>query len=231
MMKRSNSLDFKPTIEPLEGVKQMVFDFDGTIADTLDTVVAIINNLAPEFGYRAASPTDVAKYRDLNSKELMEVSQIPLWQIPFLLRRVKKELNQQISVLQPIPGIRDVLEELKAQGLSLGILTSNSQDNVSDFLQKNQMGSLFDFVYSGTHLFGKDKVLRKILQQQALAPEQLMYVGDETRDVDAAKKVGVKAIAVSWGFNSSAALVARNPDVAIDYPRQLMEVVGMQVAS
>ncbi|MDY6937001.1 MAG: HAD-IA family hydrolase [Cyanobacteriota bacterium] len=235
-MKRSSAVNFKSTLnkstlKPFIGVERMMFDFDGTIANTLDSAIAIINELAPEFGYRRASSADVEKYRNLSSRELVRVAEIPLWQIPFLLRRVKKELNYKISTLSPIPGIIEVLQELKTQGVSLGILTSNSQENVYQFLRNNQMETLFDSIYSGTHLFGKDKVLKKILARETLKPQQLMYVGDETRDVDAAKKVGVKATAVSWGFNSATALVARDPDFTIDYPDQLIEVLGMQVAS
>lgn len=205
---------------------RIVFDFDGTISDSFELVVNIVNHYADEFGYPAASKDDITKLRNLSSREVLQVSEIPFWKMPFLIGKVKKEMNHQMIRLNPIPGMKDVLEELKIRGCKLGILTSNSEENVRDFLKRNQMNDLFEFIYSGTTLFGKDKVLKKILRQENIGLDRLIYVGDETRDVEAAKKMGIKAIAVSWGFNSSPALAAHNPDFLIHQPRELLQVFG-----
>jgi phosphoglycolate phosphatase len=206
-------------------VKTMFFDFDGTIADTLEQFVNIVNRLAIEFGYRVTSPEEVDRLRQLSSQDILKVSAIPLWQIPFLIRRLKKELNREIQFLTPIPGMKTTLQQLKARGIKLGILTSNSQENVAKFLQQNGMEDLFERVYTGSSILGKDKVLRKILRQENLQPQELVYVGDETRDIDAAGKSGVRAIAVGWGFNSPRALAAHRPDFLVREPRELMEVL------
>ena len=76
-------------------------------------------------------------------------------------------------------------------------------------------------------MFSKHKVLRKFLQKNFLTPEEVIYVGDETRDIEAAKKIKMKAIAVSWGFNSKEALAAQNPEFLIHKPNELIDVIGM----
>lgn len=206
-------------------IKTIFFDFDGTIADTLTEFVKIVNRLAIEFGYRVASPEDIQQLRQLSSKEILRVAAVPIWQIPFLIRRLKKELNREIEGVTPIPGMKATLQHLKSRGVKLGILTSNSQENVSKFLRERGMEDLFDRIYAGTSLFGKDKILRKILRQENLAPDEFMYVGDETRDVDAARKSGVRAIAVGWGFNTPDALAHRQPDFLLHEPRELIEIL------
>lgn len=206
-------------------VRAIFFDFDGTIADTLDEFVNIVNRLAVEFGYPVATPETVERLRNLSSKEILKVSPVPIWQIPFLIRRLKKELGREIQFLTPICGIKTTLQQLKSRGIQVGILTSNSKENVARFLQENGMENLFDQIYAGSSILGKDKILRKILRQENLQPEELVYVGDETRDVDAARKSGVYAIAVGWGFNSPRALATHHPDFLVREPRELIEVI------
>ncbi len=61
------------------------------------------------------------------------------------------------------------------------------------------MGNLFDFVGSGLTLFGKGRIIQRILKQQNLDPAIVFYVGDETRDIETARKIGIRVIAVGWG--------------------------------
>lgn len=206
-------------------IKVIVFDFDGTIAGTQDAIVRIINRLSEEFGYKPASQEELAQIRNLSSREIVKQSGISIFKIPFLLRRVKLELGKEITGLEPVQGIEQALFELRNQGNRLGIVTSNVKENVIAFLENNNLQELFDFIYSGTTLFGKQKVIMQLLKQNHLVPEAVVYIGDETRDIDAAKKSQVKVIAVSWGFNSQSALAKHQPDFLIDDPKKLVEVV------
>jgi len=207
-------------------VKVIIFDFDGTLADTFDAVVRISNRLANEFGYKPAAPADVAKIRSLSSREIIKQSGVSLFKIPFLLKRLKADLHYEIPQLSPVVGIQEALIKLNHKGNRLGILTSNSEENVRLFLNKHEMAGLFSFIDSETKLFSKHKVLRKFLQKNFLTSEEVIYVGDETRDIEAARKINMKAIAVSWGFNSKEALAAQNPEFLIHKPNELIDVIG-----
>ena len=206
--------------------KVIMFDFDGTIADTVDALVSITNRLAVEFGYKQTTQEELAQIQNLNSKEIIKQSGISIFKLPFLLRKVKAELNKEIQRVRPISGIKEALIELKNQGNRLGILTSNSSANVVTFLETNGLEDLFDFIYSGKTLFGKSKVINNLLKQENIDPKTAIYVGDETRDIEAARKSHIKAIAVSWGFNSAEVLAKQNPDFLIHQPNQLIEVIG-----
>ena len=117
--------------------------------------------------------------------------------------------------------MKDTLTALKAQGYRLGIVTSNTRSTVDSFLNTQQLDSLFDFVHAGRGLLGKARILRRLVKQYRLQPAEVLYIGDETRDVEAAQQVAIATIAVSWGFNSRVVLEQQNPDVIIDDPREL----------
>lgn len=207
-------------------VKVIIFDFDGTLADTLDAVVSITNRLAGEYGYKPTTPDELAQIRNLSSSEIIKQSGISIFKIPFLLRRVTEYLRNDIQKLNPIIGIKDALTQLKKEGITLGILTSNSEENVKIFLENHGMQNLFSFIYSETRLFSKHRIIRKFMKKNNLNPEEVIYVGDETRDIEASKRIHIKVIAVSWGFNSREALAKQNPDFLVYKPSELLEVMG-----
>jgi phosphoglycolate phosphatase-like HAD superfamily hydrolase len=207
-------------------VKLIIFDFDGTIADTFEPLITIIQRLSQEFGYKSVSPEDIDLFRSLTTREIIYQAGVSIWKLPFILRRIKKELNKDIKLVRPVQGMKEALLDLKGQGNELGIITSNSQENVELFLENNQLDTIFSFICSGTTIFGKNKVINRVLTQKNINLSDVIYVGDETRDIEAAKKSNIQVIAVSWGFNSKEILSNQNPDYLIEYPQQLIEVVN-----
>ncbi|MBD2692767.1 HAD-IA family hydrolase [Anabaena catenula] len=205
--------------------KVIIFDFDGTIADTVDALVTLANRLALEFGYVQITPNELALLRNLTSREIIKYSGISLFRIPFLVKKVKSELKDKIKDFQPIPGMKEVLIELKNQDFRLGIITSNSQENVTEFLNCHDLGYLFEFIHSGVTIFGKTTIINNVLRQRQIKPQSVIYVGDETRDIEASKKANIKVIAVTWGFNSAEALLKQKPDFLIDHPSELLEII------
>ncbi|MBW4669363.1 MAG: HAD-IA family hydrolase [Cyanomargarita calcarea GSE-NOS-MK-12-04C] len=205
--------------------KAVIFDFDGTIADTVDALVSIANRLALEFGYIQITPEELTLLRNLNSREIIKYSGISIFKIPFLVKKVKSELKSKIQELKPIEGMKEALTILKNDGHRLGIITSNSQENVTAFLKANDLDNLFEFIQSGVTIFGKTTIINNVLRQKHLKPQEVIYVGDETRDVEASKKANIKVVAVSWGFNSQEILSKENPNFLINHPRELLEVI------
>jgi phosphoglycolate phosphatase len=205
--------------------KVIIFDFDGTIADTVDALVTIANRLALEFGYVPINSQELVLLRNLTAREIIKYSGVSLFKIPFMVKKVKGELKHKIPELTPIEGINAALIELHNQGYHLGIITSNSQENVNQFLKFHNLDYLFDFIYSGVTIFGKTTIINNVLRQKHFQPESVIYVGDETRDIESAKKANIKVIAVSWGFNSPEALSKQNPDFLIHHPHELLAVM------
>ena len=205
--------------------KVIIFDFDGTLADTIDILLSITNRLSAEFGFKSATKEELAQLSNLNSWQILQYSGISIFKFPLLIRRLKAELHSEVPHIQLFPGIKEVLLELKKRGFQLGIITSNSRENVLGALEKNGLQDTFTFIYSGS-TFGKHKVINKWLKIENINPEEVAYVGDEIRDIDAAKKTGIKVIAVGWGFNSQEALAAQNPNFLIERPQELIEIMN-----
>ena len=205
--------------------KVIIFDFDGTIADTVEALVSIANSLAVEFNFAPITPEEFLLLKNLTSREIFKYSGIPLFKIPFLLKKVKRELKNKIPELKPIEGIPEALLELKENGSRLGIITSNSKGNVKEFLKINNLDNFFEFVHTGVTIFGKTTIINNVLKQKQIKTQEVIYVGDETRDIEASKKAQIKICSVTWGFNSEEALAKEHPDFLIHHPRELVEIV------
>jgi phosphoglycolate phosphatase len=202
----------------------MIFDFDGTIADTFHAVIATLNQLADEFGYRKAAPDELAILTSLGLRELADRVGLAWHRLPALAVRVRQEMARNMPSISPCEGVPSALRELRARGVRTGILTSNKRDNVDSFLAHHPE-LVFDFVNAGSGLFSKERRLRRLLAAQRLTLAQTCYVGDEVRDVEAARGLGMRAVAVTWGFSSPELLAASQPDHLIASPAELLSLV------
>ncbi|MGA0845336.1 MAG: HAD hydrolase-like protein [Luteolibacter sp.] len=205
--------------------RTLVFDFDGTIADTLGETFRIYNQLATDLGLRAVEPDEIEKLRHLNLKQLVSHLQIPKRRVPALISRGTGMMRGNIASLQPIHGMPEVIIEMRRHAENFGILTSNAPANVDLFLRQHNLRPLFDFISSTSKLTGKAKHLRAIRKTFSLRHEEMLYVGDELRDIKASKKAGVPVAAVTWGFNSRESLAAEKPDYLIDHPQDFLRLL------
>lgn len=204
--------------------KVVIFDFDGTIANTLDSIIDIMNNLSDEFGFRKIKKEDIPYLRGKKPKEILKHLGISLFKLPFVIRKARREINSHIALLSPSVELLPVLRLLKENNCRIGIVTTNIEENVRKFLHANNLDQ-FDFFYTAKKVFGKDRTISKILKDMDLEKSYVYFVGDEVRDIEAGKKAGIKTIAVSWGYNTKDALAKEHPDYLIDSPMELENIV------
>lgn len=203
----------------------VVFDFDGTLADTVEAARRIFNRLAPDFGARPVELEEVSALRHLKLRGLLKNLGVKQRHVPILLQRGKTLLREEIPSLRPCPGVFEQLETLRSASRRFGILTSNSVENVDLFLKRHGVREQFDFISSCRKLQGKAKYLKAIARTHSLDPRDMLYIGDEVRDVKASRKAGVPVVAVSWGFNSVQALRESKPDWIVDDAEALASLV------
>ena len=206
--------------------RTLVFDFDGTIADTLGETRKIFNELAPDYGIRQVDEHEVEKLRHLSLKQLLDHLEIPKRRVPSLIARGTSILRGSITRLDLIQGMSEVLTELRVHVESFGILTSNTPENVDLFLRGHGLREIFDFISSTSKLTGKSKHLKAIRKTFSLRAEEMLYVGDELRDVKASQKAGIPIAAVTWGFNSRESLAAEKPDFVFNHPKDFMSLLN-----
>lgn len=205
----------------------LVFDFDGTIADTLSEALRLFNRLAPVYGYKQLPPEDLPKARNMTTKQFIRAYEIPRMKIPSLIREGRRIFGKRISEIKPIEGMPEVLRALRPEVRTLGILTSNAKINVEAFLSKEEL-AFFDFVSTVPKLGGKAKNLKAIMKTFTLEPTEVAYAGDETRDLKAARKAGVRCVGVTWGFNQREVLAQMGPDILVDEPAQLLRLIDAE---
>jgi phosphoglycolate phosphatase-like HAD superfamily hydrolase len=203
----------------------LVFDFDGTIADTLGETRRIFNQIAPDYGIRQVEEHEMTHLRHLSLKQLLAHLDIPKRRVPAFISRGTGMLRGSIERLNMIEGMPEVILELRRHVGRLGILTSNASANVELFLSVHGLRAPFDFISSTSKLTGKAKHLRAIRKTFSLRHEEMLYIGDELRDVKASKKAGIPVAAVTWGFNSRESLVAESPEYLFDRPADFLRLL------
>ncbi|OGK18844.1 hypothetical protein A2866_03190 [Candidatus Roizmanbacteria bacterium RIFCSPHIGHO2_01_FULL_39_8] len=206
-------------------MKTIIFDFDGTIADTWKVVIKILKEKEEEWGLPAITKETFADFRGKPFLELIKKYNIVLLKLPFVVSKTQKELKSRMVQVSLFKGVKEVIMNLKKREYHLGILTTNSKENVLFFLKRHGL-DVFDFIQSEPSLLGKDKALRKILDKNSLEPTEVLYIGDEIRDIDACKENNVKIISVTWGFNTKDILKTNNPDFLVDHPSEILKIIG-----
>ncbi len=209
-------------VEPLGCPKLLIFDFDGTIADTFAAGLEILNVLSEEFGYRRLEGADVEKARDMRTRQLMKFLGIPMAKMSRLARRGSEELSSRMQDVEPLAGMPEALRELKSMGFSLGIITSNTGPNVATFLRKYDL-EIFDFMRTSSKLLGKAHEIRSVMKERKITAGDVLFIGDEMRDIEASQKVGVRIAAVTWGYNSPRSLEAMKPDFLFERAEDLVD--------
>lgn len=181
-------------------IKTIIFDFDGTMIDTLDILVDAYNALAPRFRCRLVSRAEQAMLRGRRPQEFFHEYHISLWKLPLLVRDIRKSLKKLLWDTEIGEPTRTLLHSLQQKGYRLGILSSNTEEAIRHILAKHDLEQFFDFVVTGNNLFGKDRAMKKLLRRKGLRADEVVYVGDETRDVEAMHRLGVPIVAVGWGY-------------------------------
>lgn len=204
--------------------KILIFDFDGTIADSRELLFKTFNQLSKKYGFAEIKKEEIEIHRNKTIKELFHSLKISWIKLPLLLIEYRKNYSKSISNIKFIVNMDEILQKLHKKNYLLGIVSSNSKENVSTFLRKNKL-DVFNFIHSGKSLFGKDRILVNLINKHKFIKEQVIYIGDEVRDIEAAKKSGIKVIAVTWGFQSKIILQKYNPDYIVDSPEDLYALI------
>ena len=203
----------------------IIFDFDGVIGDTLPHTIDIAYLLYEEFRHEKPQKELIKKLVGKGAKTVIKELNVPLTKIPYFEKKFRQEIALKIDKVEIFRDIKEVLEQIKKDGYTLGILSSNSQENLHHIFQKNQI-DFFDFIYSGSSFFGKGKVLAKLLKKLRLNPEQTIYIGDEGRDIQASRGNRVKIIAVGWGYDNEKVLKKQKPDYFAKKPKDILKIIS-----
>ncbi len=204
-------------------VKWIIFDFDGTLVDSKELSIQIMNELAEKYQYSQLNREQIEKLRKYSIPERCRIINFPLYKIPFAFIDFLFLYQAGRDQIALFPEMKELLEKLANTNFKLAIISSNNEENIKNSLQKNQIDTIHDILVAS--IFGKDKTIKKFLQKHKLKPSEVLYVGDELRDILACKRANIKIAWVSWGFDSIEITHVEKPDFYAHQPNDIFSIV------
>ena len=207
-------------------ITTLLFDFDGTVFDTVEGITKSIQYALRKHG------------RDAELEELRCFAGPPLVDKFIEVYEVSKEEAEQlvtdfreryvpIGVYEssPFPGIRELLEAVRATGKKTAIATSKPQALAELLLQRAGLRDLFDVVVGsggGVNNDAKWQIVTRAMELCESKPEDCVLVGDTKYDVEGAKKCGIPCIGVRWGYAAEGELETAGAAAIVETPGELI---------
>jgi len=204
--------------------KTVIFDFDGTIADSFGLVPEGLKLFAPKFGITIPKDLNIDDLKELSMRDMMKKYRISIFKILHYWPEITSYMHDRMKAVKPFAGIKLALEKISRSEFRMFVITSNSQKNVQEFLKMNHI-EVFEGIYSKRNLFGKAAAIDALIRKKKFDKKLTFYVGDETRDIEAAGKCGIKIIAVTWGYNNEELLIKSNPDFIAKQPEDIVNIL------
>ena len=204
-------------------MKNVIFDFDGTIVESLNFVIDMYLGWYPNNEH--IKNIDVEKLREMPLTKVIEELRIRPWKVPALIVKGRHEMNKNIYQLKMVPGVENLIKSLDNNGVNLYIASSNSVKNINKYMKHKEMRSLFKKIYGSVGILGKAKALNKIIDKNKLNRNDTYYIGDETRDIKASRKAGIHSIGVTWGYNGKQIMQNENPEFLASKPSDILRII------
>ncbi|WP_420243692.1 HAD hydrolase-like protein [Roseiterribacter gracilis] len=186
-----------------------LFDFDGTLADSMPWFLSVFDDIADEFSFRRVTAAEREELRGLGSREIVRRLGVSMWKMPRIARRMRARKLAQAHAIPLFADTARLLGTLTARGVRIAVVSSDSEASMRCTL--GPLADRIEFFEGGVGMFGKAARLRKALRRARVAPHEATYVGDEARDADAAQKAGLRFVAVGWGYATPAAFAPSIP--------------------
>ena len=189
----------------------LVFDFDGTLADSLSVMLDIYNKeIAPKWDLKPITSEDWHMLRQTSITKGMRYIGVKPYQLARLLTDGRRLVKARSHDIKLFPGVVELVKQLVKDGHTLYALSTNDQALIREVFATAGIAKDIE-VLKSPRVFGKANSLRRLLKQTHANPLQSWMIGDEVRDMVAAKRVGMNGLAVTWGFQPEVTLAALQP--------------------
>lgn len=191
--------------------KGIIFDWSGVITRNLESIYCLANNVLAQFGVDRISLEELRReweqpYMLFYNKYVPDLS----------IEEEKKAFAKALKECprsEPYPGINKFLRGLKKTGADLLILSSELPGYIEEEMEVLQIENVFSEIYYDIH--DKEKVIRNIMVERELDPNESYFVGDTTHEIEAGKSAGLKTVGTLWGIHSREKLATVQPDFIV----------------
>lgn len=202
----------------------VIFDFDGTLADSASWFIETLPALALRHRFHAPDAQEIERLRGRPTREVLAAMRIPVRRLPAIARDLRQRAARETHRIVLFDGVADALAALAGSGATLAIVSSNAETHVRAVLGA-QAESVSAFACRAS-LLGKARLIRGVLRQTGIPASRAIYVGDELRDIAAARAAGVASAAVSWGYGRADALREAGADHLLQAPSALAQLAA-----
>lgn len=200
-------------------MKAVIFDFDGTLADSLLGVLAVMERRRDhDIPY---TTDEIQGFRNKSFLKIARELRVPWWRLVWLAFFGRRMFAKHIDKVKAYHGILELLKKLNTAGVQCYVVSTNKAENVHAFLRAHRMERYIRAVYGKAFVLNKAPKLRTLLHQEDLAPGDVVSVGDEIVDVLSGRRAGLKVLSVAWGYTAHDALELANKGNVYDTVKNL----------
>lgn len=205
----------------------ILFDFDGTLAQSTQLVVDSLQAAAESRGKSVSfSAQDFSQH---SSERVIRQAGFWFWQVPGFIEDFRLHVESQMHSLKVHDFIQPLLEDVSRYA-NLGIVSESSVENVKQVLAKSGLVEMFTCIRHAKY-FSKSKVIKSVCVELEVARSNTLYVGDETRDIHAARRAGVECLGVSWGLQSDDVLLRVRPRMIAESAQEAEHLLKAWIAT
>lgn len=206
----------------MEKINTIIFDFDGTIADSFEQSIEIIYELSKKTNLDLTKEKIIDYIKNKELKKIIKEFNINKLKLLYYIWKIKREFKKRVNNVKPFPKIKNIIFQLSKK-YDLIIVSNNDKKTIQDFLEKYEI-NYFNEIYQ-TSLFGKTKTINQIIKNHKLHKKDVIYIGDETKDITASKKANIKILSVTYGFNSKKLIQKHRPNYMVDSCEEIIEIL------
>jgi len=215
-------------------IKACIFDLDGTIINTVESLRYSVSKALEEFGYEGITEEQTKRFVGNGGRKLIQRAMEAHGVYD------QKDIDKVLAVYRTVfgenctrgnaayEGMEYTLTKLKEQGIKLAVISNKAQDRVQDCIKKVYGTQMFDLAYGerpGVPLKPDPRAIIAIIDELGLKPEECLFIGDGDTDMEAGRAAGCTVVGVTWGFRTRDVLAQYKPDYLIDSALDLLDIV------
>lgn len=201
-----------------------IFDYDGVLIDSLQQVLSVSAEFCHSIGHAPVPTKETIETLDVMTyPELARTAGIPSPRIDAFTRYVFDRFQSTNAPVVFFPGIKSLLQQLSPR--KTAIVSGNAKDIISAQLTAQGLAAKIGLIYGALEPGDKAKKIKTACLEAGVNPAMACMVGDAVSDMRCAKRAGVTAIAVTWGWQPKHILSKENPDYVVDTVSELSSLL------